>query len=71
MFRNTRLHMVLVLAVGVLGGYALASGKLNFFPQSIASPPGTSSTEAKENGDGSGCCTDGMSKEQLRAMADP
>src|SRR5207248_823382 len=71
MLRNTKVQMTLVLAIGVLGGYALASGKLNFFPQSQASAPGAGLTEGKGAGDCNGCCTDGMSRQQLVAMADP
>jgi arylsulfatase A-like enzyme len=37
--KNLKAQMVLVLAVGLLVGYAAASGKLNLFPKGDARPP--------------------------------
>ena len=55
MLRNAKVQMALVLAIGVLGGYALASGKLSLFGPSQAAAPGTDLTESKGTGDCTGC----------------
>ena len=38
MLKSTKAQMALVLAAGLLAGYAAASGKLNPFPQADAGP---------------------------------
>ncbi len=80
MFSNTRLQMIAVLAVGGLLGYAAASGNLNVFRKANAEPANStvgriSNPSYQENrpvkaADGT-CCTEGATKGQLLALADP
>src|SRR5882672_11108899 len=80
MFKNTRLQMMAVLAIGGLLGYVAASGKLDVFraanaeqPNSIAgrisNPSYQESSPVKA--EAGRCCTEGASKGQLLALADP
>src|SRR6185437_5227876 len=75
MLKSTKIQMLLVLVVGASIGYAAASGKYNPFQKAEAAPPSRSGlpsqthvTQAEDTGD---CCSDGASKGQLLAMADP
>jgi len=80
MIKNTRLQMIAMLAVGGLLGYAVASGNLDVFRKASAEPPNTtpgrisnpSSTERSpvKSVDAS-CCSEGATKGQLLALADP
>src|SRR5947209_5188644 len=75
MRRTTRLQMLLVLAAGAVMGYAVASGKLNPLARVEAAPPGGQSTLAKtvpaKPGDTPACCSDGLAKGEILALADP
>src|SRR5262249_4914348 len=57
------------LLAGALLGYGTASGKLNPFQRASAAPPGESSAIGAQPGDS--CCSEGVSKGELLAMADP
>jgi arylsulfatase A-like enzyme len=72
MLKNTRLQMIAMLAVGGLLGYAAASGKLDVFRKANAEPPKQSLAD-KENAavKAAACCSEGSTKGQLLAMADP
>src|SRR5207244_677166 len=69
MFRNTRIQMAAVLAVGLLTGYLAASGRLNPFSRADAAAPPSGAAGAA-SGDKAACCED-VHKGQLLAMADP
>src|SRR5438445_5212396 len=75
MFKNVRVQMIAMLAIGSLLGFAAASGKLNPFQRADAAPPGrptaVEKTGASQSGDGSACCEEDAKKAQLLAMADP
>ena len=78
MLRNLKAQMAVVLAVGLLAGYA-ASGKLKLFQKADARPASQSSlspvphSHSGESGDGASqpapacCCADGVSKAGLLA----
>ncbi|HWG44404.1 MAG TPA: arylsulfatase [Gemmataceae bacterium] len=73
MFRNTRLQMTAVLAVGVLFGYLAASGRLNPFGKADAAVRSeeAKTTKPAETGDSDpACCCDGVDKGELLALAD-
>src|SRR6516162_573331 len=70
MFRNARVQMAAVLAVGVLLGYVAASGRFNPFQRAGAADPSDGSAQAGD-GDKPDCgCSDGLSRGQLLAKAD-
>ncbi len=75
MLKNTKVQMLLVLVAGASLGYAAASGKLNPFQRADAAPPRESSageqTKDSPAGDTFACCSEGASKGQLLALADP
>src|SRR4051794_3982544 len=75
MFQRTTVQAVVILAVGALLGYAAGTGKLNPFSKAEAAPSGETSAFNKspesQTGDSPGCCSEGASKAQLLAMADP
>jgi arylsulfatase A-like enzyme len=74
MFRNMRLQMAAVLAVGVLLGYLAASGRVNPFQKADAgqtrSAPGVRAAESGEETPAA-CCSEDVNKGQLLARADP
>src|SRR5262249_41739244 len=82
MFRNTKVQMAAVLAVGALLGYLAASGKLNPFsvaspprpPESVANPPRSPeqavSVKPAKPADDAPCC-EGVNKSQFLVRADP
>jgi arylsulfatase len=65
MLRNTKLQLLAVLGLGALLGYAAASGSFNPFQRAGASP------QPAEPGGGADptCCSEGVSKGQLVALA--
>jgi arylsulfatase len=65
MLKNTRLQMLLVLAVGAAAGYGAASGKLNPFRPAQAAPPGTAAADKEDEG---ACCVDKLSRYQVLAQ---
>ncbi|HMF14361.1 MAG TPA: sulfatase-like hydrolase/transferase, partial [Gemmataceae bacterium] len=69
MIRNTRVQMLLVLALGAAAGYTAASGKLGLFQKAEAASP-TGPAAVGESNDAA-CCCEGGTKSQLLAMADP
>jgi arylsulfatase A-like enzyme len=73
MFRNSRVQMAAILAVGALLGYVAASGRLNPFSRADARPPaeqaGNVSPADSDGADQPGCC-DALNKGQLLARAD-
>ena len=84
--KNSRLGAVLFVGLGMLLGYAAASGKTNPFQRAGAAPTaaaaivGVSHDETKPHPAGEGCvrsgpdkanCCDDMNRGQLLAMADP
>src|SRR6266852_6242399 len=74
MLMNTRLQMIVVLAIGGLFGYAAASGKLEVFRKANAEPPQLPLANKETGTPGaavSPCCPEGSSKGQLVALADP
>ena len=66
MLRSTKVQMLLVLVAGAAIGYAAASGKFSPWPRAEAAPPEGSQSETPAS-----CCSDGLSKAQLLALADP
>jgi arylsulfatase len=74
MLKNTRLQMIVMLAIGGLFGYAAASGRLDVFRKANASPPQPSVAEKERSSAQAAaatCCVEGAPKAQLVAMADP
>ena len=71
MFRNAKAQTVMVLAAGMLFGYAAAAGKLDVFRRANAAPSEPSVNVKPEKDAGLSCCTDGLTKGQMVAMADP
>ena len=73
MFRNTRVQMAAILAVGALLGYVAASGNLNPFSRADANSPGAQAKGVKptdpDAGDKPACCED-VTKAQLLARVD-
>jgi arylsulfatase len=66
MFRNAKLQMTAVLAVGVLCGYLAASGRLNPFQRADAGEPDRAA--AAEKPAGPACCDEG-NRGQVLALA--
>ena len=73
MLKSTRVQMIAMLALGAVLGFAAASGKLDAFRKAAAAPPQQQMSEKPSvPADGvSACCSEGMTKGQLLAMADP
>jgi arylsulfatase len=74
MLKNSKFQMLVVLLLGASVGYAAASGKLNPFQKVEAGPPQESSAVKKTagtNADELTCCSEGVGKGQLLALADP
>ncbi len=69
MLRSTKVQLALVLAAGIVAGYAAASGKLNPFQRAEANPPATAPAAAAKPAD---CptCTAGADRAVLLAKAD-
>jgi arylsulfatase A-like enzyme len=74
MLKNGKVQMIAMLAIGGLLGYAAASGKLDVFRRASASPPQQPLVE-KVSGPvktaSATCCSEGLTKGYLVAMADP
>jgi arylsulfatase len=68
MFRNAKLQMAAVLAVGVLCGYLAASGRLNPFQRADAAEPPNVKPADSGNGAGAACCEE-VNKGNLLALA--
>ena len=74
MLRNTKFQMFLVLVTGALAGYAAASGKLNPFQSAAAGPVRGAAGDqigGTQPTDPAGCCSAGMARGQVLALADP
>src|SRR5262245_2316056 len=73
MFRNTRVQMAAILAVGALLGYLAASGNLNPFSRADANSPTAQAKGVKpadpDSEDKPDCCKD-VTKARLLARAD-
>src|SRR5947209_261198 len=67
MFRNNRLQMLAVLAVGAAGGWLAASGRLPLLPRSEAAPPAQAVTTPAPDAP----CCDGADRGLLLAKANP
>jgi arylsulfatase A-like enzyme len=68
MFRNAKVQMAAVLAVGVLCGYLAASGRLNPFQRADAAEPPNVKPAESGNGAGAACCEE-VNKGNLLALA--
>ena len=76
MLRNAGFRTMMILAAGVLLGYLAASDKLNPFPNAHAAPrarDGVQIAEPAKPGPSTGpaCCSDGVGKGTLLALAAP
>ena len=72
MLKNSRAQMIAMLAVGGLLGYVAASGKLDVFHSAKAEPPQQSLADKESSAvKAAACCSEGLTKGQLVAMADP
>src|SRR5262249_8783926 len=69
MFKNPKFQMALVLAAGVLAGYAAASGKFSAFSGARAAPPYAAPATDRTGGECPGCCGEEVSKPELLARA--
>ena len=71
MLKNTRVQLIAVLAIGVLLGYAAASGKLDMFGRA-SGEQSRQSVADKEifSVEALGCCSEGLPKGQLLAQVD-
>src|SRR5262249_18576912 len=72
MLKNTRVQMIAMGAIGGLLGYAAASGKLDVF--GTASDKQSQSSVTDKEGcpsEGAACCSEGVTKGQLVALANP
>src|SRR5450755_3067581 len=65
MWKNVKLQFLLVAGVSALIGYAAAYGKLNPFQKADAGPP----DQPKAAAAAPGCCSDGLSKAGMLALA--
>src|SRR5262245_46371436 len=65
MVRNTRLQVVAVLAIGLLGGYLAASGRIQLPPRAQAEPAAQQATSVRLPP-----CCEGTGRGQLLATAD-
>src|SRR5262249_10726689 len=73
MMRNTRFLAVACIGLGMLLGYAAASGRLNPWQRAQAGPPAPSAVADRSSPSAKqepGCC-DGLAKGELVALADP
>src|SRR6516164_6971476 len=73
MFKSTKVHMIAMLAVGGLLGYAAAWGKLDVFREALAASPQQPVAENAANPAKCGadsCCLEGLTKGQLVASVD-
>src|SRR5262245_45425295 len=66
MIRHNRLQLLAVLAVGAVGGWLAASGRMPLLSRSDAAPPTNTASPAA----GAGCC-DGADRGLLVAQANP
>jgi arylsulfatase len=74
MLKNSRVQLIAMLAIGGLLGFAAASGKLDVFrkvsaepPQPIVTDKESSSVEVAD----APCCSEGLARGQLVALAAP
>src|SRR5262245_282377 len=72
MFRNAKVQMGAVLAVGLLIGYAGASGRANPFQRADAAAPARAggATAPEADGEDRPACCDEVCKGELLALAD-
>jgi arylsulfatase len=72
MLKKTSLQMFAVLAIGVLLGFAAASGKLDVLGWASGEPSQPSvGQEQRKPASGEACCSEGLSKGHLGAKANP
>ena len=67
--KNVKLQFLAVLGLGALLGYAAAYGKLNPFQKADAGPADQPKTAASSAPAAPGCCSDGLSKAGMLALA--
>jgi arylsulfatase A-like enzyme len=70
MLRNTRVQMAAVLAVGLLLGYVVASGRVNPFQSANAAAQAGAVKPAESDSGGQPACCDEVCKSQFLARAD-
>ena len=70
LLKNTKLQFLAVLGLGALLGYAAAFGKLNPFQKADAGPADQPKPAASAAPVAPGCCSDGLSKAGMLALAD-
>ena len=68
MFKNGKVQTLIVLSAGILTGYIAAAGKLDVFHEASASPSKLPQ-DAVPNEIGGACCSEGLTKGQLVALA--
>jgi arylsulfatase A-like enzyme len=74
MLRNSKVQMMITLAIGGLLGYLAASGQLNVLRQANAGPPphpGANEPTSSATAAAATCCSEGSTKGQLVALANP
>ncbi len=69
LLKNTKLQFLAVLGLGALLGYAAAFGKLNPFQKADAGPTEQPKPAASAAPAAPGCCSDGLSKAGMLALA--
>src|SRR5262245_50584030 len=69
MLRSTTVQMLAVLAVGALGGWLVASGRLQPGP-SAGAPPGVAAPACCNSAPEAPCCAEGAGRGELLARAD-
>ena len=69
MLKNVKLQFLLVAGLSALLGYAAASGKLNPFQKADAGTADQPKTAASSAPAAPGCCSDGLSKAGMLALA--
>jgi arylsulfatase A-like enzyme len=70
MFKSVKLQFLLVAGVSALVGYAAAQGKLNLFAKADPGQPDQPKAAASAAPAAPGCCSDGLSKAGMLALAD-
>jgi len=70
MLKNVKLQFLLVAGVSALIGFAAAYGKLNPFQKADAGPADQPKPAASSAPAAPGCCSDGLSKAGMLALAD-
>ncbi len=70
MLKNTKLHMMLMLAAGTMLGWCAASGKIPTFKSATAAPPSADANAVSPpTSECDGCCSDGLSQVSARTAA--